>query len=244
VCSRRSRLAVAASGAGIVLSLAATPTHAAAATLRGPIVQTTAVIIAPVARAHGVPRGAIAGYNGTDPLIAQLQATIIVPRIVCHSGQGVTEIDVVIANKEQGASGGIEIGCQGQHRATYVVVVVAGGGGAVVVPAEKVRPGIRVRFTLADRFHRMSATATIARRRPIHMSAKARPATTFAVGAAVEGGEHVVLRGPIRVGGAMLNRGPLGSAAILVRTSEIHDSRTLLRASPLRRGKAFTITQP
>jgi hypothetical protein len=42
----------------------------------------------------------------------------------------------------------------------------------------------------------------------------------------------------------MLNAGTLGAAATLVRTSETRDDKTLLRATALRRGEAFTIKQP
>jgi hypothetical protein len=207
------------------------------------------VLVGPAAHAAlsasgGAPRSAVAGYYGTNHRVAQLEVTIVVPRVTCRSGEGLTDIDVVIGNQRQAAWGSIEIGCQGHGRANYGVSVFAGTGGAVTVPEENVRPGNRVVITVADRFHRMTAKATIAGRRPIRMSAKARSAAFLLVGAAVEGRNHAITGRVIDLRHAMLNGKPLGSAATLVRISETRHHKILLMATALRRDEAFMVKQP
>jgi hypothetical protein len=192
------------------------------------------------ARPAIIPRGIEAGYYGSDARTAQLRARIVVPRLICESARGSSGLTVSIGNQRQLAFGAIQLFCLRKGKPEYGVSVYAGNDGGVLVQLVAVKPGQRVVITVADREGRLTTDLSIDGHRPMRAGAKARPATFFDIGATI-GGPGTTRFGPFRVSDATVNAGPLGSALTLIRTKQTEGERTVLTASPLRRGRAFTI---
>jgi hypothetical protein len=189
------------------------------------------------------PQGQFAGYYRSNLRVSQLGATIVVPRMVCRSAEGYADITVTLGNKRQVAFGSISMLCLAKGKPWYGVSLYAGRSSASLVRLFPVRPGRRVAVELTDRDGRLTAKLTVAGRHRTRVSAGARRASSFEIGAIIEGRSSIRTR-PFRVTDAAVNAQPLGDVRGLRRTSQILGKETLLVASRLRHDMAFTVTEP
>jgi hypothetical protein len=177
-----------------------------------------------------------------NPRITQLQATVIVPTIKCPSAVGWYDVSVGMRNKRQAAAGGIYGFCSAKGKPVYQIYIEAGTSRGALVTLKKMPAGERAVITVTDRDKRLTVAFTIAGRRLVRTSANARPATSFLLGGALVEPTDIV-RDAVRIRYATLNGAPVGNAATLIRTSQRRQGKTVLRATALVRGMAFTLRQ-